>query len=132
MRPDGSTGVMPEVERTITLAGWSGLWEPDDPDANFKAEVALYALVDPLTTIRNLSESVDIPVGALCHYVLAKWATAGSGGLLELGPTMTRRLAEVCDVAEAAGSDDARLAAYGELRELLSWLRFPLDHPDVY
>jgi len=132
MRPDGSTGVMAEVERTITLARWSGPWEADDPDANFKADVALYSLVDPLTTIRSLSESVDIPVGALCHYVLAKWATAGSGGLLELGPTMTRRLAEVCDVAEAAGSDDARLAAYGELRELLSWLRFPLDHPDVY
>jgi len=132
MGPDGSTGVMSDTERTITLTGWSGPWDADDPDANFKADVALYSLVDPLTTIRNLSESVRIPVGALCHYVLAKWATAGSGGLLELGPAMTRRLATVCDDAEATGTEEARLAAYVELRELLSWLRFPLDHPDVY
>jgi hypothetical protein len=123
---------MTDTKHTITLTGWSGPWAADDPDANFKADVALYSLVDPLTTIRNMSESVKIPVGALCHYVLAKWATAGSGGLLELGPTMTRRLAAVCDKAEATGTDDARLAAYTELRELLSWLRFPLDHPDVY
>jgi len=121
-----------DAEHTITLSGWTGPWAADDPDANFKADVAVYALVDPLTTIRNLSAALEIPVGALCQYVLAKWATAGSGGLLELGSTMTRRLAAVCDEAEAIGTDDARLAAYTELRELLSWLRFPLDHPDVY
>jgi len=121
-----------DADHTITLSGWTGPWAADDPDANFKADVAVYALVDPLTTIRNLSAALEIPVGALCQYVLAKWATAGSGGLLELGSTMTRRLAGVCDDAEAIGTDDARLAAYTELRELLSWLRFPLDHPDVY
>jgi len=121
-----------DAEHTITLSGWTGPWAADYPDANFKADVAVYALVDPLTTIRNLSAALEIPVGALCQYVLAKWATAGSGGLLELGSTMTRRLAAVCDEAEAIGTDDARLAAYTELRELLSWLRFPLDHPDVY
>jgi hypothetical protein len=79
-----------------------------------------------------LSASVDVPVGAICHYVLAKWATQGSGGLLELGPTMARRLARLCDDAEAVGTDDARLDAYRALRELTSWLVFPLDHPDVY
>jgi hypothetical protein len=119
-------------ERTITLSGWSGPWAADDPDANFKADVALYALVDPLTTIQNLSRALDIPVGALCHYVLAKWATEGSGGLLELGPRLTRRLADVCDEAEAEGTDEARLAAYAQLRQMLDWLRYPLDHPEVY
>ncbi len=123
---------MSDTERTITLSGWSGPWDADDPDANFKTDVALYALVDPLTTITNLSNAIDVPVGALCHYVLAKWATEGSGSLLELGPRMTRRLAALCDDAEAVGTDDARLAAYAELRGLLSWLQFPLDHPDVY
>ena len=118
--------------RTVELAGWSGPWPDDDPDANFKADVALYAHVDPLHTIRNLSANVDVPVGAICHYVLAKWATQGSGGLLELGPTMARRLSAICDDAEAAGSDDARLDAYRALRALTSWLVFPLDHPDVY
>jgi hypothetical protein len=116
----------------VRLERWTGPWPDDDPDANFKADVALYANVDPLTTIENLGRAIDVPVGALVRYVLAKWATAGSGGLLELGPTMTRRLGAVCDRADAAGTDAARLEAYAELRDLLSWLRHPLDHPDVY
>jgi Family of unknown function (DUF6027) len=121
-----------DEERTVTLIGWDGPWADDDPDANFKADIALYAHVDPLATIRNLGRALDVPIGALCHYVLAKWATQGSGGLLELGPTMTRRLASICDDAEAAGTDDARLAAYEQLRGLTSWLRYPLDHPEAY
>jgi hypothetical protein len=118
--------------RTIELTGWSGPWAADDPDANFKADIALYALVDPLSTIRNLSAAIDVPVGALCHYVLAKWATGGSGGLLELGPATVRRLASVCERAEEIGTDDARVAAFAELSSVLSWLQFPLDHPEVY
>lgn len=119
-------------DRTIQLEGWTGPWADDDPDANFKADVALYAHVDPLTTVRNLAGALGVPVGGLCHYVLAKWATEGSRSLLELGPTMARRLAAICDEAEDEGTDDARLAAYAQLRALTSWLRFPLDHPDVY
>jgi len=119
-------------DRAVELAGWVGPWAPDDPDANFKADVALYALVDPLATIDNLSAAIDVPVGALCHYVLAKWATQGSGGLLELGPTMVHRLAEICDQADATDTDEARLAAYSQLRAILSWLRYPLQHPEVY
>lgn len=119
-------------DMTVKLQPWTGLWPEDDPDANFKADVALYAHVDPLTTIRNLSLNLGVPVGALCHYVLAKWATAGSGGLLELGPTMTRRLVAVCDGAESEGTDAARLAAYSQLREMLDWLNHPLEHPEVY
>lgn len=79
---------------TVPLEQWTGPWRDDDPDANFKRDVALYAAVDPLATLRSLSIKLNIPLGALCQYVLAKWATAGSGGLLELGPTMTHRLAD--------------------------------------
>jgi hypothetical protein len=117
---------------TVRIEGWTGPWADDDPDANFKRDVALYAHTDPLSTLRNLSRAIDVPLSALCHYVLAKWATAGSGGLLELGPTMTRRMAAVCDGAEAAGSDEARLAAYSQLRDMIGWLRHPLDHPEAY
>ena len=116
----------------VRLEPWSGPWPDDDPDANFKADVALYALTDPLETIQRLSENLDVPVGALCRYVLAKWATGGSGGLLELGPTMARRLDAVCQDAEAVGTDAARLAAYEQLRAIVAWLRFPLDQPDAY
>jgi hypothetical protein len=45
---------------------------------------------------------------------------------------MTRRLAAVCVDADAAGTDEARLAAYTQLRDLIMWLRHPLDEPDVY
>jgi hypothetical protein len=119
-------------DRTVTLEPWTGPWTEGDPDANFKADVALYALVDPLTTLRTLSSNLDVPLGALCHYVLAKWATAGSDGILELGPTMIRRLSAVCDVAENADTDEARLVAYAQLRDMIHWLELPLDQPDLY
>ena len=121
-----------EAPPTIELLRWSGPWPADDPDANFKAEVADYCRLDPLVTLGGMSENLDIPVGALARYVLARWATAGSGGLLELGPTMVHRLWEPVARAEAAGTDEARLAAYAELRGLLSWLKVPLDDPTVY
>ena len=119
-------------EPLVRLERWTGPFAPDDPDANLKADVALYALVDPLGTIAGLSANVDIPVGALCRYVLAKWATGGSGGLLELGPTMVRRLVAVCDAAEDVATDDARLAAYQQLRSMLAWLALPVEHPEIY
>jgi hypothetical protein len=45
---------------------------------------------------------------------------------------MTRRLAEICDRADDAGTDAARLEAYAQLRDMITWLRHPLDEPDVY
>ena len=119
--------------RAVEVVGWDGPWGPDDPDANFKADVALYSHVDPMTTIDNLAAAMKMPEGAVVHYVLAKWASAGSGGLLELGPTMVHRLWAVVEKAEEAGAEAARLAAYEQLRQMISWLRFPLvedgSHP---
>jgi len=114
------------------LEPWEGPWEANDKDANLKADVALYSKVDPLKTIRGLSDSTDIPQGALIHYVLARWASEGAGGLLELGPTLSRRLQALCEKAELADSDAARMEAYHNLRQIISWLTYPLDHPEVY
>ncbi|HVA03168.1 MAG TPA: DUF6027 family protein [Acidimicrobiales bacterium] len=119
-------------EARITLESFTGPWADDDPDANFKADVALYAQVDPMVTIRTLSRNVGVPAGALVRYVLAKYATGGSGGLLELGPTMVHRLWEPIDRAERDGSIEARLAAYGQLRQMIQWLRLPLEDPSIY
>ena len=85
-----------------------------------------------MVTIRALGRNVDIPEGALVHYVLAKYATGGSGGLLELGPTMVNRLWEPIERAERAASTEARLAAYGQLRQMIQWLRLPLEDPSIY
>jgi hypothetical protein len=123
---------IPTMSETITLEGWRGPWPDDDKDANLKADIALYAHVDPLRTVRGLSASIHVPIGAIVHYVLARWASEGASGLLELGPTMSRRLNAVCTDAEADGSDAARLAAYEQLRQMISWLNYPLDHPEVY
>lgn len=118
---------------TLQLLRWKGPWSDDDPDANFKAEVADYWRLDPLSTLQGMSDNVGIPIGALARYVLARWSTAGSGGLLlELGPKMVHRLGEPVARAEAAGTDDARLAAYAELRGLPSWLGVSLEDPGVY
>jgi hypothetical protein len=117
--------------RSVELGPWTGPWSDDDPDANFKADVALYAHVDPMTTISNLAQAMDIPEGAIVRYVLAKWATAGSGGLLELGPSMIHRLWQPVEEAETAGSDEARLKAYDQLRQMLAWLRLPLVDADA-
>jgi hypothetical protein len=115
-----------EKTRTVEVGGWSGPWEDDDPDANFKADVALYSHVDPMATIGNLAAAMGIPEGAVVHYVLAKWASAGSGGLLEVGPSMVHRLWAVIERSEAEDTDAARLAAYDQLRQMISWLRLPL------
>jgi hypothetical protein len=119
-------------ERTVTLTWWDGPWAPDDPDAGFKADVALSRLVDPLPTIEALAANIDVPVGALVQHVLARWAQGGSEALLVAGPTAVDRMWAVCLDAESEGTDAARLAAYESLRGLISWLRVPLDDPSVY
>jgi hypothetical protein len=60
------------------------------------------------------------------HYVLAKWASAGSGGLLELGPSMIHRLWSAVEQAEEEGTDQARLDSYRQLSQMISWLWLPL------
>ena len=111
---------------SIVLEQWTGPWAADDPDSNYKAEIALYSVQDPLQTLRRLGDAIGVPVGAIARYVLARYATSGSGGLLELGPSMVHRLWEPVDAAESEGTDEARLAAYEQLRQMISWLRLPL------
>jgi hypothetical protein len=118
-RPDG-----PDVLR---LERWTGPVTDGDPHANFKREVAAGALVDPLPTLHNLADYVGLPVEAVARHALVKWVSAGSDALLEVGAPWVRRLAAPVARAEAAGTDDARLAAYEELRGLLGWLATGLD-----
>lgn len=110
----------------VVLEAWTGPWSADDPDANYKADIALYAHQDPMSTIRTLGEAIGVPPGAIARYVLARYATSGSGGLLELGPSMVHRLWEPIEEAERAGDDGSRLRAYDQLRQMISWLRLPL------
>jgi hypothetical protein len=111
----------------VELIQWDGTWSEDDPDANFKADVAIYTKLDPLETITSLSRNLGIPVGALVRYVLARWASAGAESLLFVGPSVVERMWEQFESAEAKGTDDARLANYEVVRQMVAWLRSPLD-----
>lgn len=119
-------------EPVVRLSQWRGPWEDDDPDANFKQEIADYSRLDPLETVRGMSEAIDVPVGAVIRYVLSRWATGGSAGLLEVGPQMVDRLMAPIATAEEAATDDARLAAYQQVRQMLSWLNAPLESDAYY
>lgn len=116
--------------RDIHVAPWNGSWPADDKDANFKADVVLYAQSDPLNTLDNLGNALGIPVGGLVHYVLARWASAGSAALLEVGPSTINRMWEQVAAAESADTDEARLAAYDALKQMLAWLLLPLEAED--
>ncbi|MEX0835694.1 MAG: DUF6027 family protein, partial [Nitriliruptor sp.] len=116
-------------DETVRLEAWDGSWSPDDPFAGLKADVAAYTHLDPLETLRGLSDASGVPVGALVRYVLARWATGGNDALLELGVSGVDHLARAVAEAEAAGTDDARLRAYEVVREVVAWLRAGLDDP---
>jgi hypothetical protein len=111
----------------VHLGRYTGDWSADDPFADLKADVAAYGQLDPLATLRTLSEASGIPVGALVRYVLARWASGGNEALLELGTSGVDHLARVIDRAEVADTDAARLEAYVAVREIITWLRAEPD-----
>jgi hypothetical protein len=115
---------------TVRLVRYEATWAADDPDANFRADVAAYTRADPLATIRRLCANLDLPVGAVVRYVLARWATGGSEALLELGPSTVERMRAAVTEAEETGTDAARLTAYEQLRVMVGWLGHGLDDPE--
>ncbi len=117
------------IGQTILLEPYEGSWPPDDRDAGFRRLVAEYSRIDPLPTLEVLSRNKGIPVGALVRFVLARYCTSGSDALLEMGPRVVRQMDGIVREAEAAGTDEARLKAYGALKAIVSWLQVPLDDP---
>lgn len=120
---EGPADTGPSRVEPVTLERWSGDWDDDDPFAGLKADVVAYRHLDPLATLRGLSEASGVPVGALVRYVLARWASGGNDALLELGTSGVDHLARVVAEAEAADTDEARLVAYAAVRDLVRWLR---------
>ncbi len=114
-------------EDVVRLETYRWQYDPKDKDANFKQQVAQYTLDDPIPTIETMSRNLNIPVGVIVKYVLVKWATSGTDTLMELGPIAARQMSDIVREAEAAGTDEARLAAYKRLAGMVSWLNVPLD-----
>jgi hypothetical protein len=96
--------------------------DPNDPHANFRAEVACYTAADPYPTIQNLSKLTGIPEDQLIRYVLVKYAASASDALLAMDPIVFRQMREQIALAEEEGTDAARLRAYEALRKIIQWL----------
>ncbi len=107
----------------IELEPYQDSWAEDDPHANFKSEVAMYSLLDPLPTLQNLSRHTGIPVPTLIRYVLVKYAASNAEALLTMTPIVLQQMETQISTAEAVGTDAARLHAYEALRQIISWLR---------
>ena len=118
------------TDRQITLETYRSPFSPEDKDANFKHDVATYTLLDPMPALDRMSGNLNIPVGALVKYVLARWTTSGSDALLEMGPIVVRQMSALIQQAEQENTEAARLQAYDGLRQIVSWLQVPLDDPD--
>lgn len=106
----------------MELPPYQDSWDADDPHANFKEEVALYSIVDPLPTLENLSKDTGIPVPALIRYILVKYTASGSDTVLAMTPYALRQMQAHVNKAETADTTEARLKAYEALRQMISWL----------
>lgn len=106
----------------MELHPYEDSWEADDPHANFKEEVALYSIADPLPTLENLSKDTRIPIPALIRYILVKYTASGSEAVLAMTPYALRQMQEHFDKAEATNTTEARLATYEALRQMVRWL----------
>lgn len=107
----------------LDLYPYTDAWADNDPHANFKSDVALYTVADPLPTLTNLSKATGVPLPCLVRYVLVKYAASGADALLNMSPIVLQQMADHVAKAEAANSDQARLAAYDALRQMIGWLQ---------
>ena len=128
--PEPGTTAENGAQPAVRLERFDGTWTVDDPFAGLKADVTAYGHLDPLETLRGLSEASGVPVGALARYVLARWAAGGSEGLLELGTSGVDHLARAVEEAETADTDEARLRAWATVRDVVRWLRAGMDADD--
>ena len=58
----------------------------------FARTVEASGAVDPMPTFRNLSEATGVPVDALVHHALVRWASAGAEALMAAEPQVLREL----------------------------------------
>ena len=58
----------------------------------FARTVEASGAVDPMPAFRNLSEATGVPVDALVHHALVRWASAGAEALMATEPQALRDL----------------------------------------
>ena len=58
----------------------------------FARQVESSGHVDPMPAFENLSRATGVPVDALVHHALVRWASAGAEALLAIEPQALRDL----------------------------------------
>ena len=58
----------------------------------FAEQAQAASAVDPMPTFEALSRETGVPVDALVHYALVRWASAGAEALMSLEPQVLRDL----------------------------------------
>ena len=58
----------------------------------FASEVEASGCVDPMPTFRALSCGTGVPVDALVHHALVRWASAGAEALMSVEPQIVEEL----------------------------------------
>jgi hypothetical protein len=43
---------------------------------------------------------------------------------------MVKKISDIFDLAESVGTDKEKLKAYGSVKEIMSWMKVPLDDPN--
>ena len=77
----------------------------------FARTVEASGAVDPMPTFRNLSEATGVPVDALVHHALVRWASAGAEALMAADPQVLR------DLIDARRRDD-----WSAVAGIVDWL----------
>jgi hypothetical protein len=60
----------------------------------FARAVEASRALDPMPTFENLSAATGVPVDALVHHALVRWASAGAEALMSIEPQALRDLVE--------------------------------------
>ncbi|MEA2268210.1 MAG: hypothetical protein QOC64_820 [Solirubrobacteraceae bacterium] len=84
----------------------------------FARQTELSRAVDPMPTFVALSAETGVPVDALVHHALVRWATAGAEALMAVEPQVLREL-----IAARRREDWAAVAG------IVDWLEAGLDGP---
>jgi len=84
-----------------------------------------------MITSAPLSANVGVPAGAWCGTCWPSTPRAGAGASWSSAPPWSSAVGAI-ERAERDGSIEARLDAYGQLRQMIQWLRLPLEDPSIY
>lgn len=57
-------------------------------------QVETSSCVDPMPTFRALSQGTGVPVDALVHHALVRWASAGAEALMSVEPQVLNELVD--------------------------------------